>query len=134
MLNSSFLSHGCIDITVDNDLVIMDVEGPCNKEFFELMTSKLVSLRPQINMNNCTGLVVLHGEALATPDAMAYFTNYLTTVQVRAIAINLQYAHTPSITQEICAKAYSDAAVKHCFFYDNQSAITWLRNCMATPE
>ena len=134
MLDSYFYAHGSIDITVDNDLIAMDIKGPCNTEFFEQMAKKLTSFKPQLNMDNYTGLVILRDEALATPEAMAYFTNFLKTVQVRAVAINLQYTLTPSTTQDICTKAYTDAGVEHRFFFDNLSANTWLRRCMSTPR
>ncbi|GAW96793.1 MULTISPECIES: hypothetical protein [Colwellia] len=134
MLKSHFIPHGSIDIQLDNDLVSMDISGPCNTEFFELMAEKLAKLIPQLNMNNYTGLVILRDEALATPEAMAYFTNYLKTVQVRAVAINLQHSLTPSTTHDICKKAYTEAGVEHRFFYDNHSANAWLRSCMATPR
>ena len=132
MSKRSFLPHGSINIAIDNDLVTLDIKGPCNIEFFELMTEKLISLRPQLNMDNYTYLVILHDEALATPEALLYFTNYLKTVQVRAVAINLQYTDSPSITEAICHKTYNDSGVKHRFFFDSISAKTWLRRCMAT--
>jgi hypothetical protein len=128
-----FLPHGNINITLDNDLVAIDIAGPCNTEFFEVMAKKLALLKPQLNINNYTGLIIFRDEALATPEAMTYFTQYLKTIKVRAVALNLQYAHTPSLTQEICKKAYTEAGVKHRFFFDNLSATTWLRECMATP-
>jgi hypothetical protein len=131
MAKGSFLPHGSINVTLDNDLVTLDIKGPCNIEFIEQMAEKLISLRPQLNMENYTYLVILHDEALATPEAMVYFTNYLKTVQVRAVAINLQYADSPSITEAICQKAYTAAGVKHRFFVDNLSANTWLRKCMS---
>jgi hypothetical protein len=126
-----FLSHGRMNITVDNDLVILDIEGPCNTEFFKSMSEQLKRIRPQINLNNYTCLVILHNEALATQDAMSYFTNYLKTIQVRAVAINLANAHNPEITKAICRKSYSQAGVQHDFFFDNTNAIAWLRACMA---
>lgn len=134
MKNRPFLSHGSINITLDNDLLTIDIGGPCNIEFFESMTVELALFRPQLNMNNFTSLVILRDEALATPEAMKYFTNYLKNVQVRAVAINLEYADTPSMTQAICKKAYTDSGVKHRFFFDNLSANLWLRNCMAIPR
>jgi len=76
----------------------------------------------------------LRDEALATPEAMAYFTNYLKTLQVRAVAINLQYVLTPSVTQDLCTKSYIEAGVKHRFFFDNMSANSWLRLCMSVPR
>jgi hypothetical protein len=134
MKKRAFLSHGSLKITVDNDLITIDIEGPCNTEFFECMAEKLALIRPKLNMDNYTGLIILRHEALATPEAMAYFTGYLKTVQVRAVAINLQYSDTPSMTQELCKKAYSGSGVKHRFFFDNLSAHTWLRDCMAMTE
>jgi len=134
MKKRSFLSHGSINITVDNDVIIIDIGGPCNTEFFERMAEELALIRPQVNINNYTGLVILRNEALATPEAMAYFTGYLKTVQVRAVAINLQYADTPSMTQDMCKKAYTESGVRHQFFFDNLSATIWLRDCMAMAE
>jgi len=131
MDKTKFLSHGSINITVDDDLVILDIEGPCNKEFFESMSEQLKEIRPQINLNNYTCLVILHNEALATQDAMSFFTSYLKTIQVRAVAINLVNTHTPEITKAICHNSYAQAGVKHDFFFDNTSAIAWLRTCMA---
>jgi len=76
-------------------------------------------------MDNYTALVVLHNEALATPEAMAYFTDYLKAGQVSAVAINFQYTHTASITENICKKANADMGVNHCFFYETHSVIAW---------
>jgi hypothetical protein len=134
MVESHFNPHGSIDIKVDNDLISLDIKGPCNTEFFELMANKLALFRPQLNMNNYTGLIILRDEALATPEAMAYFTSYLKTIQVRAVALNLQYTHSPSATEDMCRKAYTEAGVTHRFFFDNLSATTWLRQCMSTPR
>lgn len=132
MFKQSFSCHGKINVTLDDDLLTMDIEGPCNIEFFQQMQEKLTILKPQLNLENYTGLVVLHGEALGTPEAMAYFTQYLKTVQPRAVAINLQYVDSPNITREICQLAYGDSGIKYRFFLDNNSAATWLRTCMAT--
>ena len=131
MKKGYFLSHGSINITLDNDVITIDIGGPCNTEFFECMAEQLVLIRPQVNMNNYTALVILRDEALATPEAMAYFTGYLKTVQARAVAINLQYSDTPSMTEALCKKAYTESGVKHRFFFDNVSANIWLRECMA---
>ncbi len=125
-----FSPHGLLKISVDDNLVTVDVVGPCNTEFFQEMASKLAEISPNIDNNNYTALIVLRGEALATQDAMEYFTNYMKTVNVRAVALNLQYASTPALTEQICDKAYTDAGVNHQFFYDNDSAIKWLRACM----
>jgi hypothetical protein len=130
--NGSFTSHGSIEVTCDNNLVTLDIAGPWNIEFFQEMSEKLNELRPELNLQNHTGLVVLHGEALPTPEAMSYFTTYLTGLKTRAVAINLQYTNTPSITQNVCHKAYTQANIKHDFFLDNDSAIKWLRSCMAS--
>jgi len=125
-----FEPHGNIRVSLDNDLITIDIEGPCNTEFFELMAEELALIRPKINIDNYTALIILRNEALASPEAMAYFTCYLKTVEVGAVAINLQYTLTPSITETICKKAYTAAGVKHRFFYDNDSATVWLRDCM----
>ena len=62
MAKRSFLPHGSINVTLDNDLVTLDIKGPCNIEFIEQMAEKLISLRPQLNMENYTYLVILHDE------------------------------------------------------------------------
>jgi hypothetical protein len=130
MSKQNFVSHGNIEISVDNDLITLDVEGPCNTEFFQNMSKKLALIGSQINVNNYTVLVIFRKEALATPEAMTYFTNYLKKVNVRAVATNLQYAYSPTLTEEMCKKSYHEAGVKHQFFVDNETAYIWLRKCM----
>ncbi|GLX79183.1 hypothetical protein tinsulaeT_25230 [Thalassotalea insulae] len=130
MSSANFTPHGMLQISVDNNLVTIEIEGPCNAEFFQLMTAKLSGVREQIDLNNYTALIVLHGEALATPDAMEYFTSYLKTISVKAVALNLALTSTPSTTEQVCQRAYREAGINHQFFTDNSKAIKWLRQCM----
>lgn len=129
-INKKFSPHGSIEISLEDNIVVMDIEGPCNTEFFQEMVEKLAKVRDKINLNNYTGLVILHGEALASEDAMLYFTNYLKTVSPKAVALNLQYAESPSLTEPLCRKAYSAANIKHAFFMSTDEAKIWLRQCM----
>jgi len=131
MFKHSLSCHGKINVNLDDDRLTMDIEGPLNIEFFQQMQEKLKVLKTQLDINNYTCLVILHGEALATPEAMAYFTQYLKTVQARAVAINLQYVDSPAITRDICQLAYENSGINYRFFLDNNSAITWLSTCMA---
>jgi len=94
----------------------------------------LASFRPQLNIDNYSGLVILCDEVLATPEAMAYFTNYLKTLQVSAVATNLQYVQTPSATQDLCTRALIEAGVKHRYFFDSMNANSRLRHCMSVPR
>ena len=130
MTQLNFRSHGKIEVTVDDDLVTLDIEGPCNLEFFQEMEAQLIALRPSINPENHTGLIILRGEALAPQEAMAYFTQYLKTVRAKAVAIDLEYALNPATTEKICAQAYNVAGINHRFFFNKQEAIAWLRACM----
>lgn len=134
MDDGAFFSHGKMNISVDNNLVTLDIEGPCNTEFFQYMSEELQKVRHLIDLNNYSCLVILHKDALATPDAMLYFTNYLKTLQVKAVAINVEGTNTPKITKASIQKAYIQAGIKHQFFTDNTIAIAWLRDCMAAPQ
>ena len=108
----------------------MDIEGPCNTEFFQEMAAKLFAVKDQIDLDNYTGLVILHGEALASEDAMQYFTHYLTKIAPRAVALNLEFVEAPSLTEPLCHKAYATANIKHAFFMSTDEAKSWLRQCM----
>jgi len=130
MTNGQFCVHGGLSISVDNSVVTIDVKGPCNTEFFKTMAEKLKGVSSEIDLDNYTALIILRGEALATQEAMEYFTHYLTSVTVKAVAINLAHVQTASTTEYICHQAYSKAGITHQFFYDNTSAIKWLRACM----
>jgi len=127
---NQFSVHGSLTISVDNNVISLDVEGPCNTEFFQKMAVELRGVRGQIDLNNYAALIVLRGEALATQDAMDYFSQYLTTVSVKAVALNLQFAESPSVTKQICHQAYQKAGTKHQFFNNNESAVEWLRSCL----
>ena len=130
MTHAQFPLHGRMLVSIDANLVTLDIEGPCNLEFFQDMETQMIALRPSLNLDNHTGLIILRGEALATPEAMAHFTQYLKTVKTRAVAIDLEYTFNPNTTQKLCSKAYEEAGIKHKFFYDKNKAIEWLRTCM----
>ena len=116
---------------VEDNIVVMDIEGPCNKEFFKLMAEELFKVRELIDLDNYTGLVILHGEALAAEDAMAYFIEYLKSITPKAIALDLSNTESPSMTESLCKKAYVAAGIKHGFFMSTDEAKQWLRQQMS---
>jgi len=130
MTNTVFPKHGNIQTDIDRNLVKLNIIGPCNLEFIQDMEEQMIALRPQLDLANYAGLIVLHGEALATPEALNYFTNYLKTVKAKAVALCVKSTFNPSITQKVLTKAYGEAGINHKFFEDEELAVSWLRHCI----
>ncbi|WP_206483415.1 hypothetical protein [Thalassotalea sp. G2M2-11] len=130
MQESFFAPHGNIQTSIDENMVIINVEGHCNTEFFQQMAKELAVVREQVEIEQYTALIILHGEALATQDAMLFLTQYLEASLVNAVAFNLSDVLTPALTQNICHQSFAQVNIRHDFFQDNESAKAWLKQCI----
>jgi len=121
-----FTPHGNLDISVKDNVVTIDIEGAMNLEFFKQMEADLAKVGPQLSPGKYAAHVILRGDALASPDATEYFTNYMVKVDVAAVAISLQYADSALLTEMLCSKAYTKANINHQFFTNDHQAKEWL--------
>jgi len=130
-LRPIFSAHGRCDITVENNIIFTEAEGPWNIEFFQHLHLDLIEAAKKVDYNNFTLLLKVKGVGLAVEEAIPFHIDFILNGNVKAVAINLDDCGTPSSCQEFCSKVYNTANVKHKYFNDNEPAIAWLNEQMA---
>lgn len=124
---SQFSPHGQCNIVVEDNIIILELEGPWNLEFMQQMHSSLLKASEQIDVNNYGVLLILHGETLAVQEAIDCHVEFIKKVKTKAIAINLVHSSIPSMTQLMCEKVYQAAILPSAYFTDTLSAKKWLK-------
>lgn len=127
-MNLQFKMHGNYKFSIEDNIFIVDITGPCNKEFFDGLHQGMVQTVAQSQLVNFATLVVLRGDAVIINEIFNYHVEFLKSVAVELIAVNLKYCETSALTEIMCYKAYTNAGIKHKFFTDNQMAKNWLNN------
>jgi hypothetical protein len=74
-----FRPHGRVNFTREGDLVICEAVGPFNKELIEALAStELDLIQDMKKLPHWGDIVVIKNSALASPEALQAFTEYLT--------------------------------------------------------
>lgn len=125
---NKFKIHGKCDLSVVNDILTIDIEGPCNREFYDHMHTKLLNIAPQLNLQNYAVMIILRGEVSIINEALGFHVEFLKARTVKAIAVVLKWCATPSMTKAMCHKAYEEAGIIQQFFENIDNAKNWLRD------
>jgi hypothetical protein len=126
-----FGAHGSVNISIKENIITLECEGPWNIEFFHILHLDLISAVKQVDSSNYGILLIPIGEAISTAETMDYHINFLNQGGAKAVAINLARSDVPSSTENICRIAYQAANLKHDFFLDNETAMLWLNKQLA---
>jgi hypothetical protein len=130
-LNPKFPVHGRCQITVNNNIIIIDALGPWNLEFFEILHSNLQQTVQDSLKNKIYGIVViLKGETLATQEGLNYHLSQVKQGNAKAIAINMIHSSFALTTQIQFEAVYNKAGLKNKFFRDTSSAKLWIENLL----
>jgi len=129
---NQFIAHGESQLSVEGQILIIDITGPCNIEFFHELHHDLVRISKKINVENYATLLILRGEAIFVEEVFEYHVEFLKKVKTKAIAIDLEYCETPSVTKAMCHKAYCSAEITHEFFENMSQAKNWLTHDILT--
>ncbi|KGJ94912.1 hypothetical protein [Colwellia psychrerythraea] len=123
----NFPAHGKININIEDNIIILECEGPWNLEFFHILHQDLYNAVKQIAYSKYAVLLIPIGEAIGTAETMDYHINFLKKGQATAVAVNLSRSEVPSTTEHICRISYQAVNLKHEFFLDNDTAKRWLK-------
>ncbi|MCJ8319124.1 MAG: hypothetical protein MJK12_05795 [Colwellia sp.] len=126
-MSSQFIPHGECNITVEGNILIVEVEGLWNIEFMQNMHASLLKASQQVDVNNYGLLLILHGEALGAQVAIDYHIEFIQRVNTKAIAINLAHCSIPSMTKHMCEKVYRTVNFPSQYFTDTLTAKNWLK-------
>jgi hypothetical protein len=125
-----FSAHGKTTLSIIDDVIILECEGPWNIEFFHILHQQIYQAIQQCSPGNYGVLLIPIGETIGTPEAMDYHIKFLNKGNPKAIAVNLSRSDIPQSTQNLCHLAYQTSQLTHAFFVDNDSALYWLRENM----
>jgi len=123
---NKFKCHGECNLFWENNILTIDVEGPCNIEFYDYMHKKILTFAENIDKSNYATLLITRGEAVIIVDALSNHVEFLKRASTKAIAVVLGFCDTPSITEAMCHKAYENAGIVHQFFESSNDAKNWL--------
>lgn len=122
-----FLVHGECKISVEGSLLVIDVVGPWNLEFFDHLHQELATAAKQLTTKDYSVLLIPRGEAIAVNQAKELHVEFIKRRRPKAVAIVLKYCSSASITQDMCTRIYKLAGIEHEFFEDELQARTWLQ-------
>lgn len=127
----NFPAHGNVKVSIEDNIIILECEGPWNIEFFHILHQDIVSAIKQVGHSNYGVLLIPIGEAIGTAETMDYHIDFLKQGNTKAVAVNLALSDVPVSTENICRIAYQAAKRKHEFFLDNDTAKLWLKKQLA---
>ena len=131
-MSSQFSSHGICDFSVSKNIITIDAKGPWNLEFFHQMHQDLWHIIcNQVNRECYSIFLILRGDALATSDGLDFHLAQVSRGSAKAIAIDLTYCASPTMTKETFSKLYTAAKLKNKAFNNNEEeAYLWLKQQM----
>ena len=119
--------HGKCTYSIQNNIVIIEAEGPWNLEFFVEMHKDLRQIIIEnLDINDYKILVVFKGNALSVQDGLDYHLNNVKLGKAKAIACSLEFSNNPSFTQMLFEKVYDEALLENRFFTTTTEALQWL--------
>ena len=129
MLNSFFPAHGLCHYATDDNIVIIDSNGPFNLEFFKEMHADLIQyVTGNVDYRNFAILLIMRGNTLALPDGLAYHEVHVAKGTAKAIAVNLTHSDYASTTAKQMKRVYDKAGLKNATFEDIKEAKNWLNS------
>ena len=123
-----FPPHGKLDIKIENNLIIIEAQGPWNIEYLQYLHQQLLSSVAKVDVDNYGILISPIDDAISVKEGFEYHLNFIRHATVKAVAVNLARCTSPLMTENICRKLYGEAEINHSFFTDETAARTWLNS------
>jgi len=127
-----FAPHGTLDLTIEDDMILIEALGPWNIEYIDYLHQKLLWAVTQIDRSDLGVLLTLKGEAISVEAGLEYHADFIRQGNTKAIAVNLAHCTTPLLTENLFSKLYRLAKIKHAFFDNVFDARAWLENELNT--
>ena len=123
-----FPAHGTVNIVTEGNLILIEAKGLWNIEYLDHLHEELIKAVSQVDKNNYAALITLNGEAVSVDEGFEYHLNFIRQGNIKAVALNLAYCTTASLTKNMCTKLYRAAGIKHAFFDNSHDARLWLEH------
>lgn len=124
--------HGTLDIVIDDNLILIEAQGPWNIEYLDHLHEQLLKTVAKVDVNNYAILITPKGEAISVEAGLEYHLNFIRQGNTKAVALNLAYCTTALLTESLFSKLYRAAGIKHAFFDNGLDARLWLEKQLKT--
>tara|TARA_R110000744_G_scaffold345939_2_gene451384 strand:+ start:1575 stop:1985 length:411 start_codon:yes stop_codon:yes gene_type:complete len=126
-----FEPHGMLKITIEDNIILIDAQGPWNIDYIDYLHQQLLLAVTQVDYNNFGALFTPKGEAISVEAGVEYHADFIRQGHAKAIAVNLAHCTTPLLAESLFSKIYRSAGVKHAFFDNAFDARHWLEKELA---
>lgn len=89
MVAGQFEVHGCSNITVEGNIIVIDAQGPWNYEFMAIIHKNILDAVKHVDINNFAVLLHPIGESVPVNDAINTHVDFLKEGNTKAVAVNL---------------------------------------------
>ncbi|MGB1263808.1 MAG: hypothetical protein ACPG52_12925 [Cognaticolwellia sp.] len=127
-----FVPHGTLKMDVEDNIILIDAQGPWNIEYLDHLHQKMAQAVLQVDRNNYGVLLTPKGEAISVEAGLEYHANFVRQGSTKAVALNLAHCTTSLLTENLFSKIYRAANMKHAFFDNALDARCWLENELKT--
>lgn len=121
-----FSAHGSMELAIEDNIILLEAQGPWNIEYINLLHQKLLWAVAQVEPTNYGVLFTPKGEAISVEEGLEHHINFIRQGNTKAVALNLKYCTTSLLTETLFAKIYQTAGIKHAFFDNVLEARNWL--------
>ena len=128
---TAFCVHGKTKISIEENIIVIQSEGPWNNEYFKTLHQEILLAVSRLNTDHYGVLLLPIGETISVAEALDYHMDFLKQGNVKAIAINLENSHIPNTTERLCRKVYEQIGINFQFFSSNDSAKEWLKTTLS---
>ncbi len=129
MRSGRFSTHGSVELSVDERILIVEGAGPWNLEAIQEADRTYAPLIDTLAGQPWGALVVLHGDPIYVPDAAEYLVQAVKKEcsQGRvATAILVEDSNSPEFAKRHLSDIYGKAGCEHRFFASEDDASWWL--------
>ncbi|GAA5213347.1 hypothetical protein ACFSJ3_03835 [Corallincola platygyrae] len=129
MVSDKFPSHGKLNLSIENGLLIIEGEGPANIEMVMEYQARVQAYREKLRHSPWASLVLLRGIPLLpmeAKNAMVTTIQHAQSLNLVATAVvlgELQYAST---VKEFWTSIYEKTNISYAYFESRHDAEQWL--------
>lgn len=123
-----FWEHGSFEITIQENILILDAEGPFNSELITRYYNELKTRAVAFNDEPWAHVAILRGLCSFTPDVFSLLPEVLDWKKSNLMvseAVCFIDAGGASLTKQQIADSYGSAGIENRTFENLDDAITW---------
>lgn len=126
-MNSTFAPHGKFSLSVKENIIYIEAQGPWNIEFTLHLHQDLLAVASQVDINNYGIVLTPIGEAIAGDDVIQAHINFVSNAQTKAVAVNFEKCLTIPISQALFKRVYESAGINYQFFSSMANSKKWVK-------